>query len=141
MCPVTSNDSTRTCRWAWRVFAGVLLLAALVFVVGLWSGCRQYPPVTSREALNLVRQLNTACNTKDLQRLAEVERRLAELDRQGKLSAAEKTGFEKVIGQAKAGKWEEAETAAFKVAQDQVGVGHPAPDDHPKPTRTTGRKR
>lgn len=123
-----NDDEPNRSRLRWLSGAAVLLSVPLLIV--WWPGCRQYPPVTSRESLTLVRLLNTACNTKDPQRLADAERRLADLDRQGKMSPEEKAGFEKIVGMAKAGKWEDAEAAAFKMAQDQVGVGHPDPDHH-----------
>jgi hypothetical protein len=112
-----------------------------------WPGCRQYPAVSSRESLLLMRLLNTACNTRDEKRLAEVDRRLAELERQGRVTPAEKAGFDRIIGMAKAGDWEDAEKAAFKFAQDQVGQGGGSPDRHDDhehhknpPTKTGKRK-
>jgi hypothetical protein len=39
------------------------------------------------------------------------------------MTSAERAGFEKVIGMARAGDWERAEKAAFKFAEDQVGQG------------------
>jgi hypothetical protein len=111
------------------VVGGLLALSAAAVALGLWLNRRQYPPVTSREALHALQLLNTACNTRDGKRLADAERRLADLDRQGKLSPGEKVGFEAIVGLAKAGRWAEAEAAAFRMAQDQVGVGHPAAGD------------
>lgn len=112
-----------------------LLLAALgllavPLVVIWWPGCRQYPPVTSRESLQLLRLLNSACNTRDSERLTRAEQQLSQLDQQGKMTPREKAGFEKIVTLARAGNWEEAEAAAFKMAQDQVGVGHPSPQGH-----------
>ncbi len=116
-------------RWLGGL-AGVLLLPlAIVW----WPGCRQYEPVRSREALGLMQLLYAACNTKDPARLARVETGLDQLAREGKLSAGERTGFDRVLAMAKAGDWSRAEAAAFKFAQDQVGVGHPAPKGHDAP--------
>ena len=136
---ITNDDAPTRGRLRWLV--GALGLLAVPLVIVWWPGCRQYPPVTSREALTVLRLLNTACNTRDPQRLAEAQRRIADLDQQGKLSAKEKAAFEKIVGLAHAGKWEDAEAAAFKMAQDQVGVGHPDPDDHSekKPRSGAGR--
>jgi hypothetical protein len=125
----TSNEERSPNRGRLRALAGAVLLLAVPLTVVWWPGCREYSPVTSRESLRLVQLLNSACNTKDPKRLAEAERRLAELNRHGKLSPGEKTGFEKIVGLAKAGSWADAEAAAFKMAQDQVGVGHPAPSE------------
>jgi len=105
--------------------AGLLAIPAAVV---WWPGCRQYPPVSSRESLRLMKLLYSACNTKDDKRLAEVEKGLEKLTRDGKMAPAEREAFDKIVATAKAGKWEKAEEAAFRFAQDQVGVGHPDPD-------------
>ena len=129
MTPRADEPTRARLRW----LVGALGLLAVPLVIVWWPGCRQYPPVTSREALTVLRLLNTACNTRDPQRLAEAERRIADLDRRGKLSAKEKAAFEKIVARARAGEWEAAEAAAFKMAQDQVGVGRPDPGDHEHP--------
>ncbi|MBX3398804.1 MAG: hypothetical protein KF873_08695 [Gemmataceae bacterium] len=123
------DDDTRR---VWRLggLAGVLLVPLMLV---WWPGCRQYEPVKSREALGLMQLLYAACNTKDPVRLARVESGLDQLAREGKLSAGERTGFDRVLAMAKAGDWPRAEAAAFKFAQDQVGVGHPAPEGHDAP--------
>lgn len=117
--------------------AGVLLVSLLVV---WWPGCRQYPAVSSRESLSLLRQLNTACNTRDDTRLAEVERRLAELNRQGKVTPEEKAGYDRIIGMARAGKWDDAEKAALKFAQDQVGQGDGTADRPADHEPSSGKK-
>jgi hypothetical protein len=116
MCPVTSDTRLRTLA----VLAAVL---AVPIVIVWWPGCRQYPPVTSRESLSLMRLLNTACNTKDAVRLAKAEKQFQSLDRAGKLAPKERAAFESIISHAKAGDWESAETAAYKMAEDQIGLG------------------
>lgn len=126
MSLVISNESSRSLRWLLGI-AGVL---GVLLLVVWWPGCRQYPPVTSREALKLLQLLNSACNTKDPQRLALAEQQFATLKQQGKMAEREQASFAKIIGLAKAGDWEAAEKAALKMAQDQVGVGHPDPDSH-----------
>jgi hypothetical protein len=128
---VTTNDDERQPNRArLRRLIGAVVLLTVPLAVVWWPGCRQYPPVTSREALKVVQLLNSASNTKVPKRLADAERRLADLDRQGKLSPGEKAGFENIVGLAKAGKWEDAERAAFQFAQDQVGQGDDDPDRH-----------
>lgn len=115
-----------------RIFGlvGLLILLAIPVAVIWWPGCRQYPPVSSRESLTLMKLLYSACNTRSSQRLEEVERRLAILEDQSKLTPEEKEGFDRIITMAKAGNWEDAEAAAFKFAQDQVGQGDDSPDRH-----------
>lgn len=75
----------------------------------------------------LMKLLYTACNTKDPARLAKVEQGVEKATRSGKLSPPEQEAFAKILGMAKKGDWQDAEKAAFKFAQDQVGRGHPAP--------------
>ena len=120
-------DDPKRRRLYWLLGAAGVLLIPLAAI--WWPGCRQYPPVSSKESLTLMKLLYAACNTRDDKRLAEVERRLAELERDGKVGPEEKAGYDRIIGLARAGKWEDAERGAFKFAQDQVGVGHPSPDD------------
>lgn len=109
----------------WLSLLALVLLIPLVLI--WWPGCRQYPPVTSREALSAMQLLYSACNTRDATRLAQVEQRLSKLRAEGKLSEAESRSFESILKLAKEGEWKNAEAAAFKFAQDQVGVGHPDP--------------
>jgi hypothetical protein len=97
---------------------GVVLLAALVFV--WWPGCRQYPEVSSKEALQLVKLLYAACNTRDADRLAKVEARLEHVEAAGKLTPQEGQAFRAIIELARAGDWEQATRSSFKFAQDQI---------------------
>lgn len=121
---------------------GVLTALAVAAVVVWWPGCRQYPPVTSKESLGLMKLLYAACNTRDEARLGKVEQGVEKLTRDGKMTPGERAGFAHVIGKARAGDWAAAEDAAFKFAQDQVGVGHPDPDphDHPPPPKGKAKR-
>lgn len=131
----TDSDGTSPrVRW----LGGIALFLLVPLVVVWWPGCRQYPPVTSREALGLMQLLYTACNTKDPVRLSRVESGLDKLAREGKLSAGEAAGFDRILGMAKSGDWTSAEAAAFKFARDQVGVGHLDPDAHNDERPPTG---
>jgi len=118
-------------RWMLGLLAALAVPVALIW----WPGCRQYPPVTSKEALSAMKLLYSACNTKDPVRLAEAERRVADLAAGGRMAPAEKAAFDRIITQARAGDWAAAEAAAFKFAQDQVGRGHPDPDQKPGDTK------
>ena len=106
---------------------GVAVLAVPLLIIW-WPGCRQYPPVSSRESLSLLRLLYTACNTRNEKRLSDVEAGVRKLPHEGKMTAKEKAGFERIIAMARAGKWKEAEQAAFKFARDQVGQGDDTPE-------------
>jgi hypothetical protein len=138
MCPVTTERSQKT-WWKW-VFGGVAVLAVGLFVAGVLSGCRQHPTVSSREGLSLLRLLNTACNTRDEAKLNDAERTMNELERRGKLTTAEKASFARIISAARSGDWATAEADAFRMASDQVGVGHPAPDESQAPVTKPKRK-
>ena len=117
-----AENSTDAWPWKWLLIAGVVAVGSII-AAGVWSGCREYPAVTSEESLSLMKLLYAACNTKDPVRLAKVEEGVDRATREGKLSAAEQEAFAKILGMAKAGDWERAEKAAFKFAQDQVGQG------------------
>lgn len=95
---------------------GILLLIASAFC----AGCSQHPKATSRESLDLIKQVYTACNTKNAKRLAACEERLAELESEGKISKEEVKSFRKVLEVASKGDWESAQTIAMKYARDQI---------------------
>ena len=135
---MTTNRSTAA-WWKWSL-GGVTLLAVGLIVAGVLSGCRQHPPVSSREGLSLLRLLNTACNTRDEAKLNDAERTMNELERQGKLTAAEKASFARIISAARSGDWATAESDAFRMASDQVGVGHPAEGESQRPDTKPKRK-
>jgi hypothetical protein len=113
-------------RWLLLALGGCSLLLVVVW----WPGCRQYPAVTSKESLGLMKLLYAACNTKDPERLSRVEKGVEKLIGEGKMTLPEQQAFAKIIGMARRGDWQSAEKAALKFAQDQVGVGHPAPKGH-----------
>lgn len=98
---------------------GRLLLLALL----LLAGCRQYPPVSSKESLSLMRLVYAACNTRDSARLDRAESELARLVAEGKVGEAERSAFERIMKQAREGEWKQAERAAFRFAEDQIGRG------------------
>jgi hypothetical protein len=132
---VTTDPDDAPGRGRLRFLLGAAGLLAVPVLVVWWPGCREYPPVTSRDALTQMKLLYSACNTKDVERLTRVELGAAKLAREGKLSPPEQEAFAHVIGLAKGGEWTDAEAAAFKFAQDQVGQGDPAAaadhHDHP----------
>lgn len=107
-----------------RLYSVAGLLAVLVAVVW-WPGCRQYPPATSRDNLDLIKLVYTACNTRSEKRLDLAERRIDEAVRSGEMSPEEETSFRKIVGWAKEGRWQAAEQAAFRFAQDQIGQQGP----------------
>lgn len=97
----------------------ILFLACVVYVTGL-AGCGSYPKVTSRESLDFIKQVYTACNTRNAKRLMACEMQLETLSRSGKISNEEMVAFGKVIELAKNEDWDEAQNQALKFAKDQV---------------------
>ncbi|MGL4555132.1 MAG: hypothetical protein ACRC33_28535 [Gemmataceae bacterium] len=118
-------------RLRWMLIALACLAAAALAV--WWPGCRTYPPVSSRESLSLMKLLYAACNTRDPGRLAAVEQGVAKAAQRGKMGEAERQAFGRILALARGGDWPGAERAALRFAEDQVGVGHPDPDDGAKP--------
>ena len=93
----------------------LLLIGASLFV-----GCSQHPKATSRDSLDLIKQVYTACNTKNAKRLAACEEQLAALESEGKISKQEVKSFRKVLDLAGKGDWDSAQTMALKYAKDQI---------------------
>ena len=92
----------------------IMLLMVVVF------GCSRYPKATSRESMDFIKQVYTACNTKKLERLAACKERLAELESEQKISTPEIQAFKQILELASQGDWETAQSMALKLAQDQV---------------------
>jgi hypothetical protein len=99
---------------------GMLLILALASAYVWWPRWKIYPEVTSRESLQLMKLLYSACNTKDPKRLNQVEINLKKLISQGKVNETEQAAYAQIIEQAKAGEWKSAEAASFRFAEDQV---------------------
>lgn len=129
---MNGDNSPESSRPRWMI--GAMLFLAAPLAVIWWPGCRQYPPVSSPEALQLIKLVYAACNTRDSIRLERAEREIEKLQRDGKLSPRERDAFTGIVRRARAGQWKKAEEAAFKFAQDQVGAGHPAKQS-PKASR------
>jgi hypothetical protein len=107
-----------------------LTLATLVILgliaVYLWMPrWPQYPVITHPEADLLVRQLYTACSSRDDQRLAAAGQRFQALVEGAAISPAERQAFERIFDMAKAGNWDIAAKASLRFAEDQVGRAKP----------------
>ena len=92
----------------------------LVVSLSLVAGCREHPKVTSRESQEFIKQVYTACNTKDAKRLAACEERFAELKSKEKIGKEEINSFQRVLEMASKGDWESAQDMALQFAKDQV---------------------
>jgi hypothetical protein len=95
----------------------VLLLLVLTLAL---SSCREHPRVTSRESLDLIKQVYTACNTRNAARLTKCEAAYAELVEKGLLSAEEQKSFERILQTAQSGDWAAAQASSLQFARDQV---------------------
>lgn len=115
---MSSNNASRT----WWLLGGLFVLSTLVLLVW-WPSFRSYPAATSPQSMYLMKLLYTACNLEDEQRLAKVEREVQQAANQNQMSSAEQQAFERIVGLAQAGNWNDAQQAALKFSQDQVGRG------------------
>jgi hypothetical protein len=103
-----------------RKLIAIMLVLALIAAYLWWPSFKTYPEVTSRESLQLMKLLYTACNTQDVNRLNKVEADLQKLVTAKKMTTTEQDAFTRNITLAKNGAWKDAEKASFKFAQDQV---------------------
>jgi len=99
---------------------GILALLICLIAAILLQGCGRHPKATSRDSLDFIKQVYTACNTKSLKRLAECERRFADLKEAGKMSTAEAKSFQEILEMAKDAKWDVAQGKAMQFARDQT---------------------
>ncbi len=110
-------------RRPWLV--GFALLLGVGVAVVWWPGCRQYPAVSSPESLSLMKLVYSAANTKSPERLSAARIQFTRLRDVGKFTPAEQAAFETILADADAGRWKQAEDAAFRFAEDQIGLGRP----------------
>lgn len=103
--------NNRTAQLSWPLL--VLALASFV-------GCREHPRVTSRESLDLIKQVYTACNTRNEKRLTACRTQLSALVAEGQLSEAEQKSFEGILSTAESGDWDSAQRSSLQFARDQV---------------------
>ena len=115
--PSSSVAENRSSKHA--LLGGILAIMLLVVGVRWWLNRKIYPPVSSGTSLVLIKQLYTACNTKNLKLLEKFDQRLAREQEQGQVSAEEASHFEEISSRARAGEWEAASKCAFRFARDQ----------------------
>lgn len=95
-------------------------LLYVVTTLAILAGCTKYPEVSTQESQTLIKGLYTACSSQSPERLAKVEAAWQKLDAAGKLTAAEKETFGRIIEKAKAGQWKAAEDESWAFAKAQV---------------------
>lgn len=97
----------------------VCLALLMTLCMGLY-GCSSHPEATSPESMNLIKQVYTAVNSKNEQRLGDCELKLKSLIESQKVDQAEAKAFEEIIGLARQGDWERAQSRALQFAEAQV---------------------
>lgn len=86
----------------------------------LACGCApSYPRIHSRESLEILLALRTACSTQNPERLQKVEKALDQARKAGNLSQEEADALYRIIELAREGHWQQADRAcrAFQKAQ------------------------
>lgn len=113
----TSQSENRSANRA--ILGGILALLLLTVGMRWWLNRKIYPPVSSGTSLVLIKQLYTACNTKNMTLLEKFEQRLAREQQQGQVSPEEADHFREISSLAREGEWETASKNAFRFARDQ----------------------
>jgi len=106
--------SSKPLRFLINGAVGMLLMMLLLV------GCTTQPRATTAESMELIKQVYTACNTKNTERLERAEVQLKTLVDQQLISEDERVEFESIIAQARAGQWEKAQKRALSYAKAQV---------------------
>ena len=107
-------------RWPVTKPPSRMLVAACALLLAIICGCREHPRVTSRESLDFIKQVYTACNTRNPARLAACQTKLQELVAEGQLSESEQASFRSILDSAQSGDWEAAQRSSLQFARDQV---------------------
>ncbi len=84
------------------------------------GGCQSYPQVTSAESQEFIKQVYTACNTQNPERVATCVVRLKELTTNNLVSDTEAATFRQILELAESGDWSAAQQQALAFAQRQV---------------------
>lgn len=103
-----------------RWYRQPLTLALAVFYFLSLTGCGSQPQVSSAESMSLIKKFYTAANSKNDSRLKDCEADFAKLKQAAKLSEKEIESFDKILGLAKSGQWEQAQELALSFAEAQV---------------------
>ncbi len=100
--------------------ATIFSLSATFIGLLVLAGCNTQPRATSAESMDLIKQVYTACNTKNLERLDAAEVKLKLLVEQQLISTPEQEEFEAIVAIARERKWEESQRRALAFAEAQV---------------------
>jgi len=91
-----------------------------ILVLLLLAGCNAQPRATTAASMELIKQVYTACNTRNMERVEKADAKLKTLVDQQLISEGERVEFESILSQARAGQWAEAQRRALSFAEAQV---------------------
>lgn len=94
------------------LFVAAMLMAA----IGL-SGCS--PPAVSPDNLRLTASLRTAISARNSEWLEQNAEKIAERHAAGEMTASEHAAFERIVGLARDGEWEQAERDVVRLQKAQ----------------------
>lgn len=117
MSTLTARSVDRPQPLYW--YGGILLALLAVIAVKWWMARPVYPPVSSGTSLLLIKQLYTACNTKNAKLLDKFEARLQREHQSQQITDVELAHFREIASVARAGDWEGSMKQAYRFAQDQ----------------------
>jgi hypothetical protein len=100
--------------------AVVLAVLAVQLAVVWWPGCRQYPLLSNRDGIQLNQLVYSACSARDPVRLKLAEKRIDESAKAGNLTPEQEQAFRDILALARAGDWDRAAKASYRMAEDQV---------------------
>jgi len=95
-------------------------ITGCLLILGI-LGCERYPTIQSKDTVRIVKQLYTACNTQNSERLAKVRAEFDRVTAAGTWSGAERDKVESILKQAEAGDWANAAQRALEFLKAQEG--------------------
>jgi hypothetical protein len=110
-----AEERPQTLYW----YGGALFVLLIVVATKWWLARPVYPPVSSGTSLLLIKQLYTACNTKNVKLLDKFDERLQREYASQKITDQELAHFRDIASVARAGDWETSMKQAYRFAQDQ----------------------
>ncbi len=97
----------------------LLIQLGMCLLLMIPVGCG-YPKV-SPETYALAKALYSATNRQNIEQIERAEELIAELTRDGRISAAEEKWLRQIVAEAKSGQWERGMLQARQIMQDQAG--------------------
>ena len=125
-----ANETVDRTRVAAYVLAGLAAAASVALAVMYFNRPPQMGP--DEDVFNTVDALYTAVRLKDAAKVGQCEERLRAYREAGKLPKESATYLDRVIAQARGGRWEAATERLyeFMLAQRREGAGEPHADRH-----------